>query len=77
MIQLRQIQQFEQNSTRQLTDCQGKAMIGPLSNKNLYITSVRAAHSNVFALFLVVEPFELATRALLEVVKSEISLSEL
>ena len=52
-------------------------MIGLGSNKNIYITSVRAAHSNAFALFLVVELFELATRALLEVVKSETFILEL
>ena len=47
-------------------------MTGLGSNKNLYIASVRAAHSNVYSLFLVVEPFELSAGALLEVVKSEI-----
>ena len=76
MKQLRKIHQFEQNSARRLTDCQGKAMTGLGFNKNLYITSVRAAHSNVYSLFLVVEPFELSAGALLEVVKSKMSKSE-
>ena len=52
-------------------------MTGLRSNKNLYIASVRAAHSNVYSLFLVIEPFELTAGALLEVVKSKMSKSEL